>query len=61
MLDERAALRFCHGLSQLLLCVHDDRIVPRHRLFNWLAGNQEKTDTSLAGFNGKLRRAKLGA
>ena len=32
VLDERAALQFCHGLSQLLLGVHDDRTVPRHRL-----------------------------
>ncbi len=54
MLDERAALQFCHCLSQLLLGVHDDRTVSRCRLLNRLAGHQEKTDAFLAGLNGNL-------
>jgi hypothetical protein len=49
VLDERAALQFCHGLSQLLLGVHDDRTVPRHRLLNRLPGHQQKTDAFFAG------------
>jgi hypothetical protein len=54
MLDERAALQFCHGLSQLLLGVHDNRTVPRHRLLNRLARYQKKTDAFLAGLNSNL-------
>ena len=54
MLDERAALQFCHGLPQLRLCVHNDRTVPRYRLLDRLAGHQEKTDAFLAGLNGNL-------
>ena len=54
MLDERAALQFCHGLPQLPLGVHDDRTVPRHRFLNRLAGHQEKTDAFFAGLNGNL-------
>jgi hypothetical protein len=40
VLDERAALQFCHGLPQLLLGVHHDRTVPRHRFLNRLARYQ---------------------
>src|SRR5689334_1257282 len=54
VLDERATLQFCHGLSQLLLDVHDDRTVPRHRLLNGLARYQQKTDAFFAGLNSNL-------
>jgi hypothetical protein len=40
VLDERAALQFCHGLPQLLLGVHHDRTVPRDRFLNRLARYQ---------------------
>ena len=57
VLDERAALQLCHGLLQLLLGVHDDRTVPRHRLLNRLARYHQKTDAFLASLNGNLRAA----
>lgn len=44
VLDERAVLQFVECLLQLVLSVHDDRPVPCDRLFNRLAGNQQKAN-----------------
>src|SRR3569833_1149219 len=47
-LDERPVAQFCDGLTQLRLCVHDDRSVPGHRLLDRLAGDEQETHAALA-------------
>ena len=44
-------LQFTERLLQFLLRVHDDGAVPRHRLFQWLAGNQQETNAVFSGLH----------
>src|SRR4029077_10685486 len=45
MFDERARMQFGYCLAKLFLCIHHDWAVPRNRLFDWLAGYQQETDS----------------
>ena len=53
-LDEGAALQFVNCLAKLCLGVHHDGPVPRYRLLDWLAGDQQETDAFIAGLNSHL-------
>src|ERR1700756_5158516 len=53
-LDERAVVQFGEGLPQLGLGVHYDRAVPRYRLLDRLARDQEEPDALLAGLDRHL-------
>src|ERR1039457_5532855 len=52
--DKAAVLQLAHGLLQLSLRIHHDRPVPRHRLFERFAGNQQKPDALRAGLDHDL-------
>src|SRR5579859_6455317 len=47
-LDERAVLQLRIGLPQLVVRIHHDRTVPRHRLLQWPARDQEKANAFVA-------------
>src|SRR5579871_5556003 len=49
LFQERALLEITEGLLEFVLRVHDDRSVPGYRLFQRLAGYQQKTDSIFAG------------
>ena len=51
LLDEGALLKLGDRLPELLLRVHDDRSVPRHRLFDRLAGHEQEPDALVAGLH----------
>src|SRR6476646_1827375 len=51
-LQKRALLQLLERIAQLLLRVHHDWAVPRHRLLQRLAGNQQKADAVLTGLHG---------
>src|ERR1051325_5811647 len=50
-LDERPGAHFRHRLTQFRFRIHDNRSVPRDRLFDRLAGDQEKANALLAGLD----------
>jgi hypothetical protein len=53
-LKERSALQILEGLPELFLCIHDDRPVPRNWLLERLSGDEEKTNTFVAGVHSNL-------
>src|SRR5205807_1927943 len=53
-LQERPLLKLHERLPELLLCVHHDRAVPRHGLFEWLPRNQEEPDPIVPGLHRDL-------
>src|ERR1017187_9017225 len=53
-LEECSAFEFAERLPELLLRVHHDRAVPRHRLFEGLARDQKKTDSVVPGLHRDL-------
>jgi hypothetical protein len=52
--DEGAGLQFRQRLAQLLLRVHDDGTIPRHRFFDRLTRDQQKADALITGLNDDL-------
>src|SRR6185295_9648167 len=50
-IQKGALTKFLKGLLKLLLCVHDDGSIPRHRLLKRLTGNEKKSDTIVARLN----------
>src|SRR5581483_10973375 len=52
--DERPGVQLVEGLLQLGLGVHDDRAVPRDRLADRLAGNEQEADAVVAGLHRHL-------
>jgi hypothetical protein len=52
--DEVAGLQFRQRLAQLLLRVHDDGTIPRHRFFDRLTRDQQKADALITGLNDDL-------
>src|SRR5664280_997344 len=54
LLEERPLLQLVERLAELLLRVHHDRAVPRHRLLQRLARHQQEPDPLLAGLHRDL-------
>jgi hypothetical protein len=50
-LKKRSLLKFFKGLLELFLCVHDDWTVPGHGFFQRLPGDQEESDSIVAGLH----------
>jgi hypothetical protein len=48
-LQKRSFLQLLKGLPQLLLRIHDDWSLPRHRLFKRFTGDKQETNAVLAG------------
>ena len=51
MFDELAGLQVGHGLTDLLLRVHHDGSVPRHRLFDRLTRYQQEANPFIASLH----------
>src|SRR5581483_4379135 len=51
-LQESTLLQFGKSLAELLLRVHHDWAIPGYRLFQRLAGDQQKADAFIAGLHG---------
>ncbi len=51
LLQKSSLLQLTERLLQFLLRVHDDGAVPCHRLFQWLAGNQQETNAVDSGLH----------
>src|SRR5262245_53812346 len=54
LLDERPVLQLAIRAPQFVLSVHHDRPVPRDRLLDRLAGDEQETDALLARLHGDL-------
>src|SRR5207237_10939543 len=54
LLDERAVAQLGVGAPQLRLGIHDDGPLPRHRLRDRPAGDEQKPDTLLTRLHGDL-------
>ena len=52
--DEGAILQLAHGLAQFGLGVHDDGAIPRHRLLERLARDEQEADALRAGLHHDL-------
>src|SRR5262245_4726892 len=52
--DERPIAQLSDRLLQLGLGVHDDRAIPRNRLLDWLARDQQEPDALVAGLDRDL-------
>ena len=48
---KRSFAQFLESLAELLLRIHHDGSVPSHRLLERLAGDQQKSDSLIAGLN----------
>src|SRR5204862_2164956 len=54
LLDEGSVVEFCHGLTKLVLRVHDDRTIPGDWLFERFPRNQQKPNPLGPGLNADL-------
>src|SRR3990172_3750358 len=59
MLDKRSVVKSRQRLSQLRLCVHHDRPVPRDRLLNRLARHKQKTNPFIPGLHSDFISAAI--
>jgi hypothetical protein len=52
--EKRSFFQLLESLAKLLLGIHHDRTIPRHWFLQWLAGNQQKTNSVYAPFHFEL-------
>src|SRR5258708_4757239 len=53
VLDKRAVVQLVNRLAQLLLSIHHNRAIPRHRLLDWLSRHKQEPNSLRSGLHGK--------